>query len=118
MIVSIIFLGTGKSTPVNYIKAAKCQLTELFPELYNKKINTSDKTIKVAFDETVDFDNNVLINTQSGVINKTKTNDSKKKQNVEDRMKMMINFDTELALVRQMALVSAHIFLLTHLCRH
>ena len=34
----------------------------------------------------------------------------KKKQNVEERMKMIVNFDTELALFRQMALVSVYCF--------
>ena len=79
MTVSILFLGTGKSTPVNYIKAAMCQLTELFPELYNKNIDTSGKITKMTFDEIIDFDKNPLSNTQSDVINKTKSNGSKKK---------------------------------------
>jgi hypothetical protein len=52
---AIIFLGSGKSTPINYIKKAMCQLIDLFPDVYNKKINMNDNVIKMTSDVTTDF---------------------------------------------------------------
>jgi hypothetical protein len=108
LISEIISLGSGKSTPVNYIKAAMCQLIDLFPDLYNKKINTGDKIITMTSDLTIDSDGNILNDTQSDIVNKNMNNstDNKKRRSVEERMKIIVNFDTELALFRQMALVS------------
>ena len=108
MISEIIFLGSGKSTPVNYIKAAMCQLIDLFPELYNKKINTCDKIITTSSDLMIDSDCNTLNDTQPDIVNKNmnSSSENKKKRSVEERMKIIVNFDTELALFRQMALVS------------
>ncbi|CAF3895534.1 unnamed protein product [Rotaria sp. Silwood1] len=83
---------SGKSTPVNYIKVAMCQLIDLFPDLYNKKININDKIIKMASDVIPDIHDNTSNNTQSGIASKTKSNsnDCSKKKLVEERMKMII----------------------------
>ena len=105
----IIVLGSGKSTPVNYIKKAMCQLIELFPDLYNKNINTNNQAVIVKFDRTMNSGcSNTLNNIQFDVINKNKSHsiDSHKRKSVDERVKMIVNFDTELALFRQMALVS------------
>ncbi len=85
-----------------------CQLIDLFPDLYNKKINTGDKIITMTSDLTIDSDGNILNDTQSDIVNKNMNNstDNKKRRSVEERMKIIVNFDTELALFRQMALVS------------
>ena len=106
---AIIFSGSGKSTPVNYIKKAMCQLIDLFPDFYNRKINTNNQAVKITFDRTTDFDgNSTSNNAQFDAINKTTSHsiDSNKRKSIEERMKMIVNFDTELALFRQMALVS------------
>lgn len=51
----IIFLGSGKSTLINYIKMAMCQLIDLFPDIYNKKINKNDQVIKMTSDITLNL---------------------------------------------------------------
>ncbi|CAF3564511.1 unnamed protein product, partial [Rotaria sp. Silwood2] len=73
MIFATIVLGSGKSTSVNYIKTAMCQLIDLFPDLYNKKINVNDKVITMTSDVTTGSnDNNTLNDTQFDTINKKK----------------------------------------------
>lgn len=101
------FLGSGKSTPVNYIKTAMCQLIELFPELYNKRITTNERHTKTALDSQMHPDDKPSYSTQSDEMNTNVNNpiDNKKKKTAEERMKIIVNFDTELALFRQMALV-------------
>ncbi|CAF3263216.1 unnamed protein product, partial [Rotaria sp. Silwood2] len=73
MMFATIVLGSGKSTSVNYIKTAMCQLIDLFPDLYNKKINVNDKVITMTSDVTTGSnDNNTLNDTQFDTINKKK----------------------------------------------
>jgi hypothetical protein len=100
----IIILGTGKSTPINYIKTAMCQLIELFPDIYNKKVNINNKVIKMTHDMVSNINDN---NIQLDIINKKNShpNDNIKKR-CEERVSVIVNFDTELALFRQMSLVS------------
>ncbi len=73
-IFAIVVLDSGKSTPINYIKAAMSQLIELFPDLYNKKINTNEKVIKMKSDVTTDSDdNNTFNDTQFDTMDKKKS---------------------------------------------
>ncbi|CAF1625877.1 unnamed protein product, partial [Rotaria sp. Silwood1] len=97
--------GSGKSTPVNYIKAAICQLIDLFPDLYNKKINTHDNIGNTMLDVTTALYDNPVNSNHLHTINKSQSNHFNKKKSVEERMKIIVNFDTELALFRQMALI-------------
>lgn len=108
---TFLFLGSGKSTPVNYIKTAICQLIDLFPDLYNKKININDKAVKLT---TTTPDVKKLNNAQFGTLNKNDSSDNNNNsKSTEEQMKIIINFDTELALFRQMALVSIFIIFKT-----
>lgn len=101
------FLGSGKSTPVNYIKTAMSQLIELFPDVYNKRITTNERHIKTGLDSQMHRDDKPTYSTQSDEMNTNVNNsiDNKKKKAFEERIKIIVNFDTELALFRQMALV-------------
>ncbi|CAF2050675.1 unnamed protein product [Rotaria magnacalcarata] len=97
--------GSGKSTPVNYIKASMCQLIDLFPDLYNKKIHSNDNVLKLVSDMSTASHDNIFNNGKLNTTAAKKMIDIHKKKVVEERMKMIVNFDTELALSRQMALI-------------
>ncbi|CAF3596443.1 unnamed protein product [Rotaria socialis] len=74
-----------------------CQLIDLFPDSYNKKIHSNDNVLKLLSDMSTASHNDIF--------NNTKLNTTTAKKVVEERTKMTVNFDNELTLFRQMALI-------------